>query len=100
MIALLIGGTVILCIGLLTVVFGIPIKEFSFGNTMILAGAVVSCTGPSTATSPSDYGRSEPVEQTARLIQDAGGTITISLGGYNGRELAVCGAGITIHDHR
>ena len=45
MIALLIGGTVVLCIGLLTVVFGIPIKEFSFGNTMILAGAVVSCTG-------------------------------------------------------
>jgi hypothetical protein len=45
MIALLIGGTVVLCIGLLTVVFGIPIKEFSFGNTMILSGAVVSCTG-------------------------------------------------------
>lgn len=45
MIALLIGGTVVLCTGLLTVVFGIPIKEFSFGNTMILAGAVVSCTG-------------------------------------------------------
>jgi hypothetical protein len=45
MIALLVGGTVVLCIGLLTVVFGIPIKEFSFGNTMILAGAVVSCTG-------------------------------------------------------
>jgi hypothetical protein len=45
MIALLIGGTVVLCIGLLTVVFGIPIKEFSFGNTMIVAGAVVSCTG-------------------------------------------------------
>ncbi len=45
MIALLIGGTVVLCIGLLTVVFGIPIKEFSLGSTMILAGAVVSCTG-------------------------------------------------------
>jgi hypothetical protein len=45
MIALLIGGTVVLCAGLLTVVFGIPIKEFSFGNTMILAGAGVSCTG-------------------------------------------------------
>lgn len=45
MIALLIGGTVVVCIGLLTVVFGIPIKEFSFGNTMILAGAVVACTG-------------------------------------------------------
>ena len=45
MIGLLIGGTVVLCIGLLTVVFGIPIKEFSFGNTMILAGAVMACTG-------------------------------------------------------
>jgi hypothetical protein len=45
MIALLIGGTVVLCIGLLTVVFGVPIKEFSFGNTMIVAGTVVSCTG-------------------------------------------------------
>jgi len=45
MIALLIGGTVVLCIGLLTVVFGIPIKEFSLGSTMILAGSVVSCTG-------------------------------------------------------
>lgn len=45
MIALLIGGTVVFCVGLLTVVFGIPIKEFSFGNTLILTGAVVSCTG-------------------------------------------------------
>ncbi|HEX7791831.1 MAG TPA: hypothetical protein VF467_15045 [Afipia sp.] len=45
MIGLLIGGTVVLCVGLLTVVFGIPIKEFSFGNTMILAGAIVACTG-------------------------------------------------------
>lgn len=45
MIGLLIGGTVVFCAGLVTVVFGIPIKEFSFGNTMILAGAVVSCTG-------------------------------------------------------
>ena len=45
MIALLIGGTVVFCVGVLTVVFGIPIKEFSFGNTMILAGAVVACAG-------------------------------------------------------
>ncbi len=45
MIGLLIGGTVVLCVGVLTIVFGIPIKEFSFGNTMILAGAVVACTG-------------------------------------------------------
>jgi hypothetical protein len=45
MVALLLSGTVVLCAGLLTVVFGIPIKEFSFGNTMILAGAVIACTG-------------------------------------------------------
>ncbi|MBX9711942.1 MAG: hypothetical protein K2X60_12990 [Xanthobacteraceae bacterium] len=45
MVALLLGGTIVLCAGLLAVVFGIPIKEFSFGNTMILAGAVVACTG-------------------------------------------------------
>jgi hypothetical protein len=31
--------------GLVTAAFGIPVKEFSFGNTLILAGAVVSCTG-------------------------------------------------------
>jgi hypothetical protein len=28
-----------------TAAFGIPVKEFSFGNTLILSGAVVSCTG-------------------------------------------------------
>ncbi|HEY0234026.1 MAG TPA: hypothetical protein VGC86_03070 [Afipia sp.] len=45
MVALLLAGTIVLCAGLLTVVFGIPIKEFSFGNTMILSGAVIACTG-------------------------------------------------------
>ena len=45
MVALLLAGTIVLCAGLLTVVFGIPIKEFSFGNTMILAGAAFACTG-------------------------------------------------------
>jgi hypothetical protein len=45
MVALLLAGTVVLCAGLLAVVFGIPIKEFSFGNTMILAGAAFACTG-------------------------------------------------------
>lgn len=38
------------------------------------AGAVVYCTGRSTAQAPSDYGRSETVEGTAQLITDAGGT--------------------------
>jgi hypothetical protein len=42
---LLIGGVSLLLAGLLAVGFGIPVKEFSFGNTMILAGAIVACTG-------------------------------------------------------
>lgn len=38
------------------------------------AGAVVYCTGRSTAGSPSDYGRRETIEGTAQLIGEAGGT--------------------------
>jgi hypothetical protein len=45
MIALLIGGIVVLCVGLLAVAFGIPIKEFSFGNTLILAGTGAAGAG-------------------------------------------------------
>jgi hypothetical protein len=42
---LLIGGVGFLLAGLLAIGFGVPVKEFSFGNTMILAGAIVACTG-------------------------------------------------------
>jgi hypothetical protein len=42
---LLIAGIAVLAAGLLTVALGIPVKEFSFGNTLILAGAVAACTG-------------------------------------------------------
>jgi hypothetical protein len=42
---LLIAGIAVLAAGLLAVVLGIPVKEFSFGNTLILAGAVAACTG-------------------------------------------------------
>lgn len=38
------------------------------------AGALVYCTGRSTAQAPSDYARSETVGETAQLITDAGGT--------------------------
>ncbi|MDZ5077341.1 SDR family oxidoreductase [Nesterenkonia sp. HG001] len=38
------------------------------------AGAVVYCTGRSTAQKPSDYGRPETIEETAELITGAGGT--------------------------
>jgi hypothetical protein len=45
MTTLLIAGIAVLAAGLLAVAFGIPVKEFSFGNTLILAGAVAACTG-------------------------------------------------------
>ena len=44
-VALLIAGIGFLLTGLLGVAYGISIKEFSFGNTMIIAGAVMACTG-------------------------------------------------------
>jgi hypothetical protein len=42
---LLIAGIAVLAAGLLAVVFGIQVKEFSLGNTLILAGAVVASAG-------------------------------------------------------
>jgi hypothetical protein len=45
MMMLMIAGIAVLAAGLLAIVFGIPVKEFSFGNTLILAGAVAACTG-------------------------------------------------------
>jgi hypothetical protein len=42
---LLIAGIAVLAAGLLAIVFGIPVKEFSLGNTLILAGAIAACTG-------------------------------------------------------
>ena len=41
----LIAGIGCLLAGLLAIGFGIPVKEFSFGNTLILTGAVAACTG-------------------------------------------------------
>ena len=45
MVVLLIAGIGILLAGLLGIGFGIPVKEFSFGNTMIIVGATAICTG-------------------------------------------------------
>jgi hypothetical protein len=42
---LLIAGIAVLAAGILAIVFGVPVKEFSFGNTLILAGAAAACTG-------------------------------------------------------
>jgi hypothetical protein len=42
---LLIAGFAVLAVGLLAIILGIPVKEFSFGNTLIVTGAVAACTG-------------------------------------------------------
>jgi hypothetical protein len=44
-IVMLIVGIGCLLAGLLAIGFGIPVQEFSFGNTLILSGAVTACTG-------------------------------------------------------
>jgi hypothetical protein len=43
--ALLIAGAVAALAGLGAIALGIPVKEFSFGNTMILSGTMGVCTG-------------------------------------------------------
>ena len=44
-VALQIVGMVAVLVGLVTIGVGIPVKEFSFGNTLILSGTVGMCTG-------------------------------------------------------
>lgn len=45
MTALLVAGTLAVLAGLGAIALGIPVKEFSFGNTMILSGTIGVCTG-------------------------------------------------------
>jgi hypothetical protein len=45
MVVMFVAGIGCLLAGLLAIGFGIPVKEFSFGNTLILSGAVAACTG-------------------------------------------------------
>jgi hypothetical protein len=45
MVVMLIAGIGCLLAGLAAIGFGIPVKEFSFGNTLILTGAIAGCTG-------------------------------------------------------
>ena len=44
-IVLQVAGGVAALIGLVALYYGIPVKEFSFGNTLILVGAISLCTG-------------------------------------------------------
>jgi hypothetical protein len=41
----LIAGIGLLLAGLVAIGLGIPVKEFSFGNTLIVVGALAACTG-------------------------------------------------------
>jgi hypothetical protein len=45
MMAMLVAGIACLLAGFLAIGFGIPVNEFSFGNTLILAGAMAACAG-------------------------------------------------------
>ena len=45
MVLLLGAGVGLLAAGLAAIGFGLPIKEFSFGSTMILSGVVATCSG-------------------------------------------------------
>jgi hypothetical protein len=44
-IVLQVAGCVAALIGVVALYYGIPVKEFSFGNTLILVGAISLCTG-------------------------------------------------------
>jgi hypothetical protein len=45
MLLLLMAGVGVFLGGLVAILFGIPVKEFSFGNTLIVVGAMAACTG-------------------------------------------------------
>jgi hypothetical protein len=45
MLGLVLAGAVVFVIGLLAIGFGFPVKEFSFGNTLILSGVAGICSG-------------------------------------------------------
>ena len=45
MFVMLVAGIGLVLAGLLAIGFGIPIKEFSTGNTLIVTGVIGVCTG-------------------------------------------------------
>jgi uncharacterized membrane protein YcjF (UPF0283 family) len=42
---LLVAGIVVVAAGVVAIVLGVPVKEFSLGNTLILAGTVAASAG-------------------------------------------------------
>src|ERR1044072_4130770 len=65
---LLIAGIVVLAAGLLSVVFGVPVKEFSLGNTLILAGTIAASAGLGLS------GLSMVVRDLRNVVRVAGGS--------------------------
>ncbi|NVN87059.1 MAG: hypothetical protein HXX15_13340 [Rhodopseudomonas sp.] len=45
MIVLLLAGIALLLAGFVAIAFGVPVKEFSFGNTLIMSGVIAAGTG-------------------------------------------------------
>ena len=60
MVVMLVAGIGCLLAGLLAIGFGIPVKEFSFGNTLILYGG---CYGVHRAGYPGPVGGCSRVEE-------------------------------------
>jgi len=44
-VVMLIAGIGAILAGLVAIIYGIPVQEFSFGNTLIFAGVIGLCTG-------------------------------------------------------
>jgi NAD(P)-dependent dehydrogenase (short-subunit alcohol dehydrogenase family) len=65
------------------------------------AGATVYCTGRSTREQPSEYGRPETIEETAALVDEAGGTgIAVAVDHLEGRQVAALVARIAAEHRR
>jgi NAD(P)-dependent dehydrogenase (short-subunit alcohol dehydrogenase family) len=65
------------------------------------AGATVYCTGRSTREQPSEYARPETIEETAALVDEAGGTgIAVAVDHLEGRQVAALVARIAAEHGR
>jgi hypothetical protein len=90
MIVLLVAGIGLLLAGLLTVAFGVEL-DLSFGNTLILAGAVVACSGTIL------LGLCTVVRELRNISRRLGPEIAAE--GRAGAEPAPAAAGAMLRDH-
>jgi hypothetical protein len=69
MVGMLVAGIGLVLAGLLAIGFGVPVKEFSFGNTLILTGVIGVCTGAIM------FGLSMAVRELQNIARRLGGGI-------------------------